>query len=245
MHAAFRSVHPATLGSVAVIQKFCREAFQDCPFLCFKYEGWNPCAVLTEIDHQFFPRFHAHRLSCLIFFLHDYLPKCFVALTRNAFPNVCFHGSQGQVFAEINLGSIRRNQLAFKFVIYFRSRKFIRCLIAGKYPGVIFLSVEDGGMSYRSRNTCLPILRIRPEQFFASIRIRQFEHAAKRTFLANHPDVIGRSNNLVAPPPRRNLCRKDILRLGIRIQRGSDVVGERQFRFAIMSKSGLQDFVSD
>ena len=121
MHAPFRAIHPAALGAVAIIQQLGREAFQHRALLRVEHERRNTGAVLTEIDYQLLARLYSHRLPGLIFLFHDDFSVSLVTLIRNAFPHVSLHGSEGQVVAEINLGTVRGHQLALELIVHFRN----------------------------------------------------------------------------------------------------------------------------
>ena len=100
-------------------------------------------------------------------------------------------------------------------------------------------------MRHRPRDTRLPILGIRSEKLYATIRVRQLEHAAERAFLPDHSHLIRGRDNLVGPPSRGDLRRKDVLRGGIGIERGGYIIGERSPCLRVMGKAGFQYLVPD
>ena len=111
--------------------------------------------------------------------------------------------------------------------------------------GIVLLTVEDGGVGYRTGDSCLPVCRIGAENLFASVRIGQFKHTAECTFLSDHSIVSGRGDDFVGPPSRSDLCRQYVLCIGTGVEGVGYVVGERQFGLVVMGETGFQYLIPD
>ena len=111
MATSLGTVHAAILGSIAVVEQFGRQASERGALRCLERKRRNGRAVLSKVNDKRFARTDIHLLALGIFAGDDNFAESNVASTFDTLPNVGLDGSQRQVFAQINLSTIRRKDV--------------------------------------------------------------------------------------------------------------------------------------
>ena len=88
-------------------------------------------------------------------------------------PYIGFLGTKGDVFTQIDFGSIRGEYLTGEFGVFLRSRQHFRGFIAGFNTGIILFSIKDGCMTDRPGNAGAPMGQIGAENLGGPVGIGQ------------------------------------------------------------------------
>ena len=249
MGRALGAVHTAPLGAVAVVQDLGWPADEQRPLLSLENEGRHGGRILAEVHDQGLARLQGDGLPGGILLLDDdgaMLHFLFLLGSDGSghpFPDIGLDRLEGQVLALIDLGAGGRKDLSGEFRVHFRLGKLLGCGVAGQFPGVILLAVEDGGMLDRTGDAGRPMLRIRPEALGGAIGIGKLQDTPERALLALEVFAVG--DNLVRPPARGHLRGEDILFPCLQDEGVSDVIGEGTLGLGIMRETRFQDFLAD
>ena len=113
--------------------------------------------------------------------------KSNVAGSFDTLPDVSLDGNERQIFAQINLGTIRRKDVAGKLGILLGGREFVRSHVSGNDAGIVLLAVVDSGMLDRSSHPSLPIGEVGATEALRAIVKRQFHNTTKCHLAPKHP----------------------------------------------------------
>ena len=213
VHAPLRTVHAPALGAVAVVEQLTGQTGEHGALLGTEREVGHGGGILSEVHHQCLAAAHHHLLVGGKLAFHHHASVFFVTGTADVAPHVSLCGAQRQVVAEIHLGSVRGQNLAFELGILLGRRQQVGGEEPQLLPRVILLAVEDARMLHRTSDARLPVVEVGAQQFGAAVGVGQLQHAAEGTFLSHHPLVAIGRDDLVGPPSGSHLHGQQVLRL--------------------------------
>ena len=133
------------------------------------------------------------------------------SFTSNTLPDISINGFDSQISTQIYLCTLRGQNGTIKLGVYFWNAKLLCGGIARQFASIIFLTIKDAGMLYRTSNACLPILLVGTIILLGAISKGQFKYTAESTLLTNHAVVLTRGDNLVGPPAWGDLNSEGVL----------------------------------
>ena len=154
-------------------------------------------------------------------------------------------GLECQILTQIDLRTIRGQDLSLKFGIDLRCREGLQVFEAHRLTGIILLTVENGRMLHGTRYTRFPVGRVRTVIVLAAIGIGQLYHTAESHLLADHTHMATRCDDLVGPPARSDLYGQGVLGIGSRGQCVGNIVSEGAFGLLVMGESRFQDLLAN
>ena len=250
MRAALRTIHSAFFGAVSVVQDLRRTADELRPFIGLEHEGRHGGGILAEVYHQGFSGAQFHHFAVLVgtgdnhfAVLHILFLFCLDG-TGNTLPDIDLDRTKRYVLPLVNLCTVIRQDNALEFRIHFRGLEQFRRLKAHRAAGVVLLPFKDAGVLDGAGDAGLPAVCIGTQQLFAAIGIRELQYTPEGAFEPLHRVHSSVRDNLVGPPAGGYLGRKHILRPGVPVKGGRDIVGEGTLRFGIVRETGLQHLFS-
>ena len=168
----------------------------------------------------------------------------FVRSTAYAFPFVCSYRLEGEVFAEVDFGAVRGVDTSGKFFVFFRCGKQFGSEASGRYSGVVFLAVEDGGMTDGTGYAGFPRRCVCAVVFARAVRKGQFYHTPESRLASGHAFLSAGGDDFIRPPSRSRLNGEHVFRSGAQAHSTGDVVGERQLRLLIMCEARFEYFLA-
>ena len=244
MHATFRTIHTTALGSVTIVQELGRETSQGSTFGSLEHKRRHTGTILSEIYNQSFTRLENHFFTLCIFLTNNYLAVCILCSSFYTLPKISLDRRQSQILTEIDFSSGRRKNFALELGIQFRCLHAFYGSITHRFTSIVGFTIEDSRMLHRTGDTSFPVFQIGTIELLATIGIGEFQHTTEGTLLAQESFMTMRSNNLVGPPTRSDLCRELVFGTCLGLEGIGYIVSERTAGLGIMRIARLHEFLA-
>ena len=156
MNRSFRSIHAAAFGTNTVIEQFSGFSSKHHSFVSLKNKLGYCSAVLTEIENKGLAGVKGDNLVRCIGAVNDHPSKMRRICLFYPVIDISLLRCERQVTTQIDLCSIRRQDLAMELTVDDRCCQFFESLIAHGNPRIIVFTIKDSSMGDRSCYTGTP-----------------------------------------------------------------------------------------
>ena len=222
---AFRAVHSAALGAVAVVEELAAEEGQLRAFRCGEFKCGHCRGVLAEVHNEGLSLGYLHRSAGGVLPEDDDLAESLFRGVGYFFPHIGAHGLQRNVLTLIDLRTVAGEYLAGELVVDDRGGELLRSEESGELAGVVLFAVEDGRVLDGTGDAGLPGFGVGAEEGGRAVLIGHLKDSSECAALADHSLVASRGDDLVGPPSGSDLGGKGVDRTGAALECVSDVVG--------------------